>query len=195
MTASENAQNAAVILIVEDDEKTLRLLKKQLSKHGFEIIGKSHGREGLSWLEKNHADLVILDLMLPDIDGLEVSLMLRKKYPLHILPILMLSALGVEATDRVRGLQAGANDFMAKPYHAEELVARVQLLLGMKSAMAAPSSEPTLLRLGEVADKLQVSLSTVRRLVKTGELKAIRPGKRLIRVRPADLDAYIQHHQ
>jgi len=191
----ENTQPAPLVMIIEDDEKTLRLLKKQLSKEGFEIVGKTNGRDALVWLEKNVPQLIILDLMLPDVDGLELCLRLRKKYPLHKLPILMLSALGVEAPDRVRGLQAGANDFLAKPYLADELVVRVRLLLGVKMALESSLPELPLLTLGDVATRLQISLSTVRRLVKTGVLKTVRPGQRLIRVRPGDLDAYIQQHK
>ena len=118
-----------VILVIEDNRDVQIILTAQLDYYGFKVVCKSNGPSGLEWLEKNKADLVILDLMLPGMSGFVIAQRIRERYSPSQLPILMLSALGVEADDRVRGLEAGANDIMAKPYKAEELVARIRVLL------------------------------------------------------------------
>lgn len=122
----------SVILIIEDDISIQRLLSKQLKFHGFEPVCKGSGELGLRWLAENEVDLVILDLMLPDIDGVETCRRIRKDYDANILPVLMLSALGHEAEDRRKGILAGANDFMGKPYSLDELLARINSLLERK---------------------------------------------------------------
>ena len=118
-----------VILVIEDNKDVQIILTAQLDYYGFKVVCKSDGPSGLEWLEKNKADLVILDLMLPGMSGFVIAERIRERFSPSQLPILMLSALGVEADDRVRGLEAGANDIMAKPYKAEELVARIRILL------------------------------------------------------------------
>ncbi len=123
------ASEKPVILVIEDNTDVQIILTAQLDYYGFKVVCKSDGPSGLEWLEKNKADLVILDLMLPGMSGFVIAQHIREKYSPSQLPILMLSALGVEASDRVRGLEAGANDIMAKPYKAEELIARIRILL------------------------------------------------------------------
>jgi class 3 adenylate cyclase len=123
----------SVILLIEDNRYTQRMLTKQLKFHGFDVICKDDGRSGMEWLSANRADIIVLDVMLPDADGIEICSQIRKQYPQNVLPIMMLSALGHDATDRARGIKAGANDFMAKPYHIEELLTRLRALLQAKT--------------------------------------------------------------
>jgi DNA-binding response OmpR family regulator len=113
------------ILVIDDDEKLNSLLKEYLSKFGFEVFSAIHPKEGLKLIEKNNPDLVVLDVMMPDMDGFEVCREIRKN---NNLPIIMLTARG-ELTDKVVGLELGADDYMAKPFEPRELVARIQVIL------------------------------------------------------------------
>lgn len=126
------AQRAKTILVVEDNPDVQILITHQLKDQDFKIVLQPNGRRALDWLAENECDLVLLDLMLPGIDGLEVCRRIRAEYSATALPVLMLSALGGRPEDRVKGLQAGANDFMAKPYDEDELVARIRVLLNVK---------------------------------------------------------------
>src|SRR5258706_4641714 len=128
------SKQSGVILIVEDNYDTQRVISTQLTHFNYSPICKSSGQEALEWLEHNHADLVLLDIMLPDISGMDICRQIRMRHPANTLPILMLSALGQDSDDRVQGLQAGANDFMAKPYHLDELLARITVLLNVKNS-------------------------------------------------------------
>lgn len=130
---SGGAPRAPTILVIEDNDNLRFLLEKQLTLFNLHPVCVQNGTEGLSWLESNRADLVVLDWMLPDLEGIEVCEIIRTRYSSSALPVLMLSALGREVDRRVRGLQAGANDFMAKPYEVAELVARIQSLLTVKT--------------------------------------------------------------
>lgn len=121
-----------LILLIEDSPDIQRMIKKQLTHYGYEVEVQGDGASGLAWLATHRPDLVILDLMLPDMDGFEICTRIRQQHSANLLPILMLSALGQEVKDRVRGLKAGANDFMSKPYHLDELLARLETLIQVK---------------------------------------------------------------
>ncbi len=114
------------LLIIEDETTILELLKAGLKYEGYQVLTAETGREGLSLLEKEDVDLLILDIMLPDIDGFELCRKIRAKG--FDLPILMLTA-KKEVQDRVTGLDAGADDYLTKPFNFEELLARVRALL------------------------------------------------------------------
>ena len=114
-----------VVLIIDDDEKLNHLLRNYLKDFGFEIITSTRPREGLKQLEKHEPDLVILDVMLPEMDGFETCKAIRKS---HTVPIIMLTARG-EVMDRVVGLEIGADDYLPKPFEPRELVARIQTVL------------------------------------------------------------------
>jgi DNA-binding response OmpR family regulator len=116
-----------MILIIEDNRYTQHLLKKQLRSRGFESIAKDDGHSGLAWLQENKVDLVILDVMLPDADGIEICRQIRSDHPK--LPIVVLSALGNDSDARSRGIAAGANDFVAKPYLIDDLIPVLRALL------------------------------------------------------------------
>jgi DNA-binding response OmpR family regulator len=116
------------ITVIEDDAAILELVIFSLKKENFEARGFTQGIEGLDYLLKHHSDLLILDLMLPDIDGFDVCKDLRKNEKTKNLPIIMLTAKG-EETDKVLGLELGADDYIVKPFSPKELVARVRALL------------------------------------------------------------------
>ena len=118
------------ILIIEDDEEILRLLKRVLNYEGYIVDTALTGKAGLTLAGEQRPDLVILDLMLPKMDGLEVSRRLQK---LGNQPILMLTAKDTVA-DRVKGLDAGADDYLVKPFEVDELLARIRALLRRTAA-------------------------------------------------------------
>lgn len=114
------------ILIVDDEEHILELIKFNLEKNGFEVVTSDNGEDCIPLLNEHNIDLLILDLMLPGMDGIEVCKEIRK---LDMkLPIIMLTAKS-EETDRVLGLEFGADDYITKPFSVRELVARVKAVL------------------------------------------------------------------
>ena len=115
------------ILIVEDEQDIAQLVKHYLEKDGFHTCLATTGLEALKLVASEHPDLVILDLMLPHIDGLEVCKTLRQKPETALLPIIMLTAKNDES-DTVVGLELGADDYVTKPFSPKTLVARVKAL-------------------------------------------------------------------
>lgn len=113
------------VLIVEDDTNTADLVALYLRREGFQTLTAGDGEQGLNLAEHYHPDLVILDLMLPNVDGWEVCRQLRQKSKV---PVIMLTARG-EEIDRVAGLTLGADDYVVKPFSPRELVARVVAVL------------------------------------------------------------------
>ena len=116
------------ILIVEDDKDIVELVRYNLEKEGFQVAATGDGLTGLAQVKKTPPDLLILDLMLPKLPGLEICKEIRRDDALNRLPILMLTARSDEA-DRVVGLEVGADDYVTKPFSPRELVARVKALL------------------------------------------------------------------
>jgi len=114
------------IAVIDDDEKITALLRRSLAFEGYEISTASDGAEGLKLLSQRQADLVILDVMMPKMDGWEVCRRLREAGITS--PILLLTAKD-DVSDRVRGLDLGADDYLVKPFALEELMARVRALL------------------------------------------------------------------
>jgi two-component system phosphate regulon response regulator PhoB len=115
------------VLIVDDDPDIRRLVGHHLTQAGFDVVAAENGREGLEMAFSRSPSLVVLDLMLPDLDGNEVCRTLREQLSEYI-PILMLSARG-EEIDRVLGFELGADDYVIKPFSPRELVLRVRSLL------------------------------------------------------------------
>jgi DNA-binding response OmpR family regulator len=113
------------ILIIDDDNRLNQLLKDFLKDFGFDVITATHPAKGLKTLKRASPDLVILDIMLPEMDGFEVCRVIRQT---SNIPIIMLTARG-EVTDKVVGLELGADDYLAKPFEPRELVARIQSVL------------------------------------------------------------------
>jgi DNA-binding response OmpR family regulator len=115
----------AQILVVEDEVDLNGLLRRELAADGHDVAQAFDGRTALALVERRVPDLVILDWMLPDLDGLAVCRRLRER---HVVPIIMLTARGDEV-DRVLGLEVGADDYVTKPFSLRELVARVRAVL------------------------------------------------------------------
>ena len=116
------------VLVIEDDKDIIELVKYNLEKDGFQVAASVDGATGLAQVRKTPPDLLILDLMLPKLSGLEICKEVRKDVSLNRLPVLILTAKGEEA-DRVVGLELGADDYVTKPFSPRELVARVKALL------------------------------------------------------------------
>lgn len=129
------------ILLIEDDPMIVDALSYSLIKEGFEVLTADHGEVGLRVALTDHPDLVLLDLMLPEMSGLEVCRELRK---VSSVPILMVTAKG-EETDRVVGLELGADDYIVKPYSTRELVARIRANLRRVAGTVSPSSPSVVL--------------------------------------------------
>jgi phosphate regulon transcriptional regulator PhoB len=125
------------ILLIEDDKDIVELVKYNLEKDGFNVAASGDGATGLAQLRKSPPDLLLLDLMLPKLSGLEICKEVRKDVSLNRLPVLILTAKGEEA-DRVVGLELGADDYVTKPFSPRELVARVKALLRRAEPATAP---------------------------------------------------------
>jgi len=116
------------ILIVDDEEHILELLKFNLEKNGFEVFSSDNGEDCIVLIEQHNVDLLVLDLMLPGMDGIDVCKEIRKMDRFQSLPIIMLTAEG-EETDRILGVELGADDYSTKPFSVRELIARVKAVL------------------------------------------------------------------
>lgn len=118
----------AVILVVDDEEPIQELLKFNLEKEGYQVLIAGDGPEALEVLEKKQPDLVVLDIMLPGMSGLEVCSEIRRIPKFADLPVIMLTARG-EEIDKVLGLEIGADDYITKPFSPRELIARIRARL------------------------------------------------------------------
>ena len=130
------------ILLVEDEESIAALVRAYLERDGFRVVWRTRGVDGLLELDRNEVRLAILDLQLPDADGLDLCRAIRAQSKL---PIVILTARD-EEVDRVTGLELGADDYVAKPFSPRELVARVRAVL----RRADPESEEELLALDDI---------------------------------------------
>jgi two-component system KDP operon response regulator KdpE len=138
---------AARILIVDDEKNIISTLGPLLRGRGYDVLSATSGRAALESVTRDAPDLLVLDLGLPDIDGVEVCRRVRES---SSLPILVLSARGAEG-DKVRALDAGADDYVTKPFGAEELLARIRATL-RRTESPGPPSEP-LVRGGLIIDR------------------------------------------
>ncbi|NLY48871.1 MAG: response regulator transcription factor [Clostridiales bacterium] len=127
----------AKILIVEDELKIARFLELELKHEGYEVLIAQDGRQGLEKALKEMVDLVILDIMLPGLNGIEVCRRIRMESQV---PIIMLTAKD-DVSDKVAGLDTGADDYMTKPFAIEELLARIRVALNRKRSVAEPKNE------------------------------------------------------
>ncbi len=117
-----------IILAIDDEEDILEVLRFAISKEGYQIECATSGREGLEIARRVHPSLIILDLMLPDVDGLDVCRQLKKEASTNAIPVIMLSAKGAEG-DVVTGLEMGADDYVCKPFSPRILLARIKTVL------------------------------------------------------------------
>lgn len=126
------------ILIIEDEEKIARFVELELSHEGYETDKATNGSEGLEKIESGGYDLVILDIMLPELNGIEV---LRRARRTTDVPVILLTARD-SVTDKVSGLDMGANDYITKPFAIEELLARIRAILRSSEKAAEKAPEP-----------------------------------------------------
>jgi two-component system phosphate regulon response regulator PhoB len=125
---SEDEMNQSKILVVEDDDDIAQLLAITMKKAGFEVAVTDNGYEALNLIRRNPPDLLILDLMIPGIDGLEVCKAMKRDPRTAAVPVLIVTARG-EEIDRIIGLELGADDYVVKPFSPRELLLRVRAIL------------------------------------------------------------------
>jgi DNA-binding response OmpR family regulator len=124
--------NIKVILCIEDEQEMIDLMRLILSRRGFEILGAKGGKEGLEIIRKNHPDLVLLDLMMPEMDGWEVYQQMKADETTKDIPVIVVTA-KAQSIDKVLGLHiAKVDDYIAKPFSPQELLASVDSVLGRK---------------------------------------------------------------
>ena len=134
------------MLVVDDEADIVELVSYNLKKDGFDVSSASDGEEALGMIRKGEFDFLILDLMLPGIQGMELCRILRNDPKTSHLPIIMLTAKG-EEIDRILGLEIGADDYMTKPFSPRELIARVKAVLRRLSEKA---EKPQVIRIGDL---------------------------------------------
>lgn len=130
------------ILVVDDDKTIIEVLQGYLQQAGFAVLIAYDGETALHMLRREKPDLLVLDLMLPDRDGWDITRIIRSDETLAATPIIMLTA-RVEDTDKIVGLEMGADDYITKPFNAREVVARVRSLL-RRSQLSAPMQKPVI---------------------------------------------------
>jgi DNA-binding response OmpR family regulator len=139
-------QNSSTILLVDDEESIQTLLTYPLQRDGYRVVQARDGEEALAKFEADDPDLVVLDVMLPRLDGLEVCRRLRTR---STVPIIMLTARG-EELDKVLGLELGADDYITKPFSIREFRSRVRALLRRVAAMPADREREEIIERGEL---------------------------------------------
>ena len=118
----------AKILVVDDEPQNIRLLEANLLPKGYEVLAASSGKEALEAVTVNDIDLILLDIMMPEMDGFEVTRRIRAEEATQLIPIVLVTALK-ETEDRIKGIDAGCDDFISKPFDKNEVLARVNTLL------------------------------------------------------------------
>jgi len=172
---------AQTILVVEDEDILRDELSYQLEQEGYRVVRAADGGEALDRFRQHKPDLILLDLMLPVMSGVEVTRVVRKESDV---PILILTARDSEV-DKVVGLELGADDYVTKPFSLRELQARIRGLLRRSDRPTAPTD-------GEVADTILVGRATIdlagHRLLRDGKVRPIKP-------KAFDLLAFLLRHQ
>jgi len=153
------------ILVVDDEERMVRFIRLNLEHDGFRVIEAFNGTQAINKVRSNLPDLVLLDVMMPDIDGFEVLRILRET---SSIPVIMLTAKG-EEDDRVRGLELGADDYITKPFSPRELVSRVRAVL-RRTEMGTATTHGLI----EVDDRLKIDFDR-REVWVDGNLVNLRP--------------------
>jgi two-component system KDP operon response regulator KdpE len=153
------------ILVVDDEERMVRFIRLNLEHDGFQVFEAFNGNQAIDQIRSNLPDLVLLDVMMPDIDGFEVLRMVRES---NTVPVIMLTAKG-EEEDRVRGLEMGADDYITKPFSPRELVSRVRAVL-RRTEMSSASTHGLI----EVDERLKLDFDRHEVWV-GGELVKLRP--------------------
>lgn len=144
--------------MIEDEPDIVELVRYSFRKEGFELESFSRGRDGLDYLRRNRPDLVLIDILLPDLDGFEICRRLRVDDRLRSVPVIFLTAKG-EEIDRVLGLEIGADDYVVKPFSPRELVARVKAVLRRQERA---EEKPDVVEAGDVVLDLRTQEVKVR---------------------------------
>ena len=179
----------AKVLIIEDDRAIVEMLEYNLQEAGYETVSALNGKDGARLAGKERPDLIILDIMLPIVDGFEVCRMLKNDQALAHIPIIILSAKSQE-TDKIVGLELGADDYVTKPFSPRELIARIRAILRRGQGQQS----------GRKIEKGDISIDTAKHKVMVGsteisltstefkllELMARRPGVVFSRARILD---------
>ncbi len=117
------------IMIVEDDRTTVKLLKFLLEKRKYEVVSRKNGREAVDTVEKESPDLILMDIMMPEMDGIEATRKIKENEKTSSIPIIILSALGQEM-EVMKGLQAGADGYIVKPFDSQALLRQIEDKVG-----------------------------------------------------------------
>ena len=131
---------SAKVLVVDDESDFVELLSYNLQLHGYEVVSAGGGIEALNQARKHHPDLIVLDLMLPDLDGFSICEILRCQPSTANIPVLMLTAMAGEIP-RLQGMEVGAVDYLTKPFRPRELMQRVRAILEERDRRLLEPSE------------------------------------------------------
>ena len=153
------------VLVVDDEPRMIHFIRLNLEHDGYEVIEATSGTEALENLRDRLPDLILLDVMMPEMDGFETLQLLRE---ISTVPVIMLTAKG-EEEDRVRGLELGADDYITKPFSPREMVSRVRAVIRRTETPSAPSRGPI-----EVDDRLKIDFDR-REIFVEDELVKLRP--------------------
>lgn len=153
------------MLVVDDEPRLIHFIRLNLEHDGFEVIEATSGSQALTAMRDRLPDLILLDVMMPDLDGFETLQLIRE---ISTVPVIMLTAKG-EEEDRVRGLELGADDYIAKPFSPREMVSRVKAVLRRTESPSAPVHERI-----QVDDRLTIDFDR-REIFVDGELVQLRP--------------------
>ena len=167
------------VLIVDDEQNIRSLLAYSLEKAGFEVLQAADGLTAMELVDEKRPDLVVLDVMMPGMDGHEVLMRLRAANDTSRMPVIMLTARSADA-DKVYGLEMGADDYMSKPFSVNELMARVRALLRRASQPASESGEE--LAIGPL------------RIDKAGRRALLPEGEAVLTLKEYDLLLYLAEH-
>jgi two-component system KDP operon response regulator KdpE len=158
-------EDAKLILVVDDEPRMRRFMRMNLDLEGYRVIEANNGMEAVDRVREDLPDLVLLDVMMPEMDGFEALRLIRKT---SSVPIIMLTVKGDEE-DRVRGLELGADDYVTKPFSPRELASRIKAVL-RRSEMPAPADQSII----KVDDRLQLDFNRRQVIVEGKEIK-LRP--------------------
>ncbi len=176
--------DSALILLIEDEPQMRRFLRITLQSHDFRLVEAANGKEGLAQAATRNPDIVLLDLGLPDMDGLEVTRSFREW---SSAPIIVISAREQEE-DKIRALEEGADDYLTKPFGAGELIARIRVALRHASMMKAGQKEPEF-----VIGEIRVDLANRRVFVSNKEIHLTPTEYRLLTVMIRNAGKVVTH--
>jgi len=149
MPAADSSTTGKTVLLVEDESDLNELLTYSLKKDGFKVLSAESGEQGVKLLSSHQPDMILLDLMLPGIDGLEVCRLVKENTDTAEVPVIMLTAKG-EESDIVRGLEMGADDYITKPFSPKVLNARIRAVLRRAQSEAQPAGNSNIITCKEV---------------------------------------------